>query len=496
MSRTRLAALAGELASRWSGAGSWRARIAALPGLRSLVPTGVARPDASYGFHLDRCLVVDEGRLLVSGWTWDAIGPVRSVSLEGPDGPLTPILPGAVRTARPDLGPALPGLRCAEGDRPGFTALVETPTAPERLAAGRVRVHFPGAGVRSFRLPEAIRDPWRVLRILEESIPDPSAWTRDLMMGHLAPALGAAHARAAAVTRVAETVEFGTRPRDPLATLVVPLFRRLDLLESQLAQLVLDPDRDRLELVLVLDSPEQRDELLALALAAYSIYRFPFQVRIMERNSGYGAACNRGAEGTRGATLILLNSDAVPIVPGWASRLATLLGSDRSLGAVGPKLLRDDRTIQHAGLGFVRFRVERLASMPEIWTPRAFFKGHPRHAPAATVARAVPAVTGACLAISRARFEELGGYDLRFVQGDCEDTDLCLRLRERGLEIRYEPGIELYHFEGASYPSERRRLLGPLNRILHHLRWADRIEELMRPEGPWASSDPGPLPAD
>ena len=49
------------------------------------------------------------------------------------------------------------------------------------------------------------------------------------------------------------------------------------------------------------------------------------------------------------------------------------------------------------------------------------------------MARPVPAVTAACMLIDRERYEEVGGLPLHYVQGDYEDSELCLRLAEAGL---------------------------------------------------------------
>ena len=66
--------------------------------------------------------------------------------------------------------------------------------------------------------------------------------------------------------------------------------------------------------------------------------------------------------------------------------------------------------------------------------------------------------------------------------GDYEDSDLCLRLRALGGDIRYVPGAELYHFERQSivgHAGYARTLACAHNRRLHHLRWDVQIEALM-----------------
>ena len=51
---------------------------------------------------------------------------------------------------------------------------------------------------------------------------------------------------------------------------------------------------------------------------------------------------------------------------------------------------------------------------------------------------AMPAVTGACLAIPRALFEQLGGFDEGY-RARHHDVDLCLRARERGASVVCSP---------------------------------------------------------
>jgi hypothetical protein len=60
--------------------------------------------------------------------------------------------------------------------------------------------------------------------------------------------------------------------------------------------------------------------------------------------------------------------------------------------------------------------------------------------------RNVSAVTGACLAVRRQVFEELGGFDPQFAV-NYNDVDFCLRAREAGYQVIYEAGAVLEHYE-------------------------------------------------
>jgi O-antigen biosynthesis protein len=95
-------------------------------------------------------------------------------------------------------------------------------------------------------------------------------------------------------------------------------------------------------------------------------------------------------------------------------------------------------------------------------------------------------VTAACMLVDRERYEEAGGLPIHYVQGDYEDSELCLRLSQEGYENWYLPAVELYHLEGQSYVAETRRVPSEYNMWLHSEIWGDRVEELMAEFDPFA----------
>ena len=258
-------------------------------------------------------------------------------------------------------------------------------------------------------------------------------------------------------------------------SIVVPLYKRLDFLEQQLAQFVLDPEMRDVDVIYVLDSPEDAEYLHAFALQLYRLYSVPFRLATLTRNGGFSAANNLGASLARAPFLLLLNSDVLPDRPGWLGQLVSFYDSTPRIGALSPMLLYEDDTLQFAGLYFDR---------PEgahIWSNEHFYKGLHRDLPAANQARPVPAVTGACLLISTELFRRFGGLRGFYVQGDYEDSDLCLRLAEAGYESWYYPDVALYHLEGQSYPSDLRGVTSEFNMWVHTHLWAERLAAQSRP---------------
>ena len=99
---------------------------------------------------------------------------------------------------------------------------------------------------------------------------------------------------------------------------------------------------------------------------------------------------------------------------------------------VGPKLLYADGNLQHAGMYFFRLPNGVFQNMH-------YYKGYGRDFGPANIAREVPAVTGAVMALKRSSFLGVGSFTTDYVIGDYEDSDLCLKLRARGGVCQYLP---------------------------------------------------------
>jgi GT2 family glycosyltransferase len=232
-----------------------------------------------------------------------------------------------------------------------------------------------------------------------------------------------------------------------------------------------DPEIAGQDLIYVLDSPEQAVVLEERARGLHSIYGIPFRLAVMKGNAGIAGASNKAAELALADKLLLMDSDVVPAAPGWLGRMTAFYDSTPNIGALGPKLLYEDDSLQHAGIHF-----RRAPDM--LWDTVHYFKGQHRSLPEANAARQVPAVTGACMMVDRALYEQAGGLSHRYLVGGYEDTDFCLRLTEAGREHWYIPGAELYHLEGQSYPKELREETNPYNRWLHSELWGEQLLQL------------------
>jgi GT2 family glycosyltransferase len=145
--------------------------------------------------------------------------------------------------------------------------------------------------------------------------------------------------------------------------------------------------------------------------------------------------------------VLLLNNDITGAEPGWLD--AMLEHSQRDgIGAVGARLLFEDGTPQHEG---IRVGAEGGAAI-NLDLSAYFGMG--------LACRTVSAVTGACLMVKRALWEEMDGFD-ETLRVAFNDVDFCLRLMRAGYRNVYTPVAELTHKESATrgrrHPAEDER---------------------------------------
>lgn len=415
--------------------------------------------------------LVDNGGLIAGGWTHDPTSTLSGIDFLTEDGTAVPLdanwyeYPGWARGTGED----------AKTDVTGFVAWLpfKEPVGPllqprfqMRLASGTQKRLIPN--------PQPFEPAAQRARILR-AVPPQHAGEQTFQT-ILAPALRDVEKRLGETVKVRQTKDYGPMHKAPLVSIVVPLYRVLDFLRFQLSAMATDPWlATNAEIIYVLDSPEIQDETEHLLGGLHLLHGLPMKLVVMSRNGGYARACNAGARYARGTIVVMLNSDVVPSAPGWLQPLSDALLKEKKLGAVGPKLIFEDGSLQHAGLYFAR-------DHRGTWLNHHFYKGMPGHYSPAQVARSVPAVTGACLVTRKDIYDLVGGFSEDYVIGDYEDSDLCLKIRQIGFRIAYEPAACLYHFERRSIRRSQdymRGVASQYNAWLHGQRWNDDIAELM-----------------
>jgi O-antigen biosynthesis protein len=445
-------------------------------GLRERLPGYVHAPDQPLGLALESIMAIDDRSFYIEGWVRDEEAEIVRLTAVSPEGDRAELAQNLYRFARADVTNYFSGgvlSRQDPGEKAGFLSFLEL-ESPSFLSSGWILEMEDAEGNQiEVAGPLVLRDAAATRsRVLADSgrerVPDD-----DLMEHHVMPALNRIQQRVEEAIKIDSVTDFGTPPASPTVSAVIPLYRRIDLIEQQLAEFVQDPEMFETELIYVLDSPEQMDELLFLASRLYPVYRVPIRIAVLQRNVGFAGANNAGASIARGRILLLMNSDVLPDKPGWLGDMTRFYDSTPNVGALAPKLLYEDGSIQNAGMYFYRQPGMTL------WTDAHYYRGLHRDFPPANIPRKVPLVSGACVMISSALYRELGGLQGVYVQGDYEDSDLCMRLMKMGRDNWYYPRAEVFHLEALSYAPSLRMPANRYNAWLHTHLWKDEIERLV-----------------
>ncbi|PYO16678.1 MAG: glycosyl transferase family 2 [Gemmatimonadetes bacterium] len=157
-------------------------------------------------------------------------------------------------------------------------------------------------------------------------------------------------------------------------------------------------------------------------------------------NCGFIEACNRGAEATRGEFLVFLNNDTF-VSQGWLAQLLEPFGSsgEGEVGLVGAKLVYPDGRLQEAGgIVFADGSGWNYGRGDDPDNPKYQFRCDAHYC------------SGACIAIRRDLFRELGGFDPHYAPMYYEDVDLAFAVRAAGRRVVYQPTCLIVHFEGGT----------------------------------------------
>lgn len=172
-----------------------------------------------------------------------------------------------------------------------------------------------------------------------------------------------------------------------------------------------------------------------------------------EENLGFSKANNIGIRMSRGKYVLILNDDT-EFRPGALGLLVRLMDADPHLGAVGPKLINPDGSLQRSnapkrfprlrgivsGLLNLDFILEKFSATRDLLTNR---RDPGRGGD-------VEQIDAACFLARREALDAVGLFDEGFYFF-FEDTDLCYRLKNAGWRLLYTPEVQVIHYGAASF---------------------------------------------
>ena len=172
-------------------------------------------------------------------------------------------------------------------------------------------------------------------------------------------------------------------------------------------------------------------------------------------NQGFVRSVNRALAVNPGHDVIILNSDAV-VFGDWLQRLRSAAYSEQRVGTVTP-LSNSGSIASYPSAAGSLMPIERAEEMHQLAA-----RTHPG------VRAEIPVGVGFCLYVRRDCLLDVGTLDeATFDKGYGEETDFCLRARQRGWSHILAADVFVHHSGGLSFGSRRAALLERSQRLLN-----------------------------
>jgi len=207
-------------------------------------------------------------------------------------------------------------------------------------------------------------------------------------------------------------------------------FERLNNLIKGLLSDISDNDR-----IIVIDN-NSSDNSIDLIKKEYSTNK----IHLIENkfNRGYSVAANQGIHYQDSKYVLVCNNDIVT-EKGTLKKLESLFIKFPETAMISGQLVDSKNQISSTVSGEFTFlsNLDGIDKIARIKQPRKIQESF------------VDNLRGACLAVRRKAIDQVGGYNEKFFFY-FEDTEWCVRLRNKGWKILFSPSIQIFHEGGGS----------------------------------------------
>lgn len=246
----------------------------------------------------------------------------------------------------------------------------------------------------------------------------------------------------------------------PKVSIIIPVYNHFDYTYNCIKSIIENTNEIEYEIILADDNSSDRTK------KAGNYFQNAVIVR-NKTNLGFLRNCNNAVKSAKGDYIHFLNNDTM-VKGGWLIPLVYSLDHHQEIGLVGSKLLNADGSLQEAG-GIIwgdasgwNFGLGQDPSLPEF-----------------NYLKEVDYISGASIMIRRSLWEEIGGFDERYVPAYFEDSDLAFEVRKHGYKVVYQPMSQVVHFEGISNGRDESvgiKSYQTVNREKFIAKWKDILE--------------------
>lgn len=226
---------------------------------------------------------------------------------------------------------------------------------------------------------------------------------------------------------------------NPKVSIVIPNKDYISTLKTCLKSIKKLTTYENYEIVIVENNSEKQE-----TFEFYKSIDGKNKIRVVyypEKEFNYSAIINFGVRNSKGEYIVQLNNDTELLTPDWIEEMLGFVQRE-DVGAVGAELFYSDKTIQHAGviIGIGGVAGHVFKDLP---------KGKHGYFSKDSMIQNLSAVTAACIMTPKSIYDEVGYMNEKYKVA-FNDVDFCLKIRENGKLIVYNPYVQFIHYESKS----------------------------------------------
>lgn len=247
----------------------------------------------------------------------------------------------------------------------------------------------------------------------------------------------------------------------PVVSVIISTYGQVDFTLLCLQSIMKSTPEVALEVIVIDDAYPGPEDLTPLENVKNIIFTKNKQ------NLGFVLSNNNAVSLAKGKYLYFLNNDT-EVLPGAIDRLVQTLQTREDVGLVGSKLIFSNGSLQEAG-GI-------------IWSDGSgwnFGRSGDPSRPEFNYLREVDYCSGASIMISKDLFQSLGKFNPIYAPAYYEDTDLAMRVREKGLKVLYVPDSVVIHHEGKSHGTDITRGI-KAHQVTNRIKFVERWKETLK----------------
>ncbi len=190
-----------------------------------------------------------------------------------------------------------------------------------------------------------------------------------------------------------------------------------------------------------------------------------------DENLGFVKSCNRAADLRPDNDFVLLNADT-EVHGNWLDRMAAHGATAGDIASITP--FSNNATIASYPRGGARRETPEDIRVAQIDEAMSIAN--------ANVSVPLPTAVGFCMWVSRAAWQEVGGFDERFGRGYGEEVEFCMATAANGWRHLLACDVFVYHAGGTSFGHESEQLKAKAQQIIddRYPHFPDLVQDWIR----------------